>query len=137
MEMLKAPPAMPDDLTLNPEHNRRLHSKFNALSALTRYRHGLERAKRVECERVLEHRYMPGAMAAARAELGKDATLAEVKIHARQTDDGVRRWLDRAERHRRREVAWRVFFEIYETNVAVLSRDFSMADAELHGRRVT
>jgi hypothetical protein len=125
------PDLMPEDLTLGEVENRRLHSQYNALSARARYLWAIDHLKAKRCGRVVKTHMKP-AMRRARSELGKDATVAEVKMLAEE-DEGVSKWAARQEMHADRAEAYKEFFEIYAENVKTLSRDLTYAGAEQEG----
>lgn len=125
------PIPMPDDLTADDTLNRRLHSQFNALAARARYLGGLERAKARDLGRARKL-HMTRAMREARAELGKDATVTEVKELA-EADEQVTIWRTREERHADKADAYKTYFEIYAENVTTLSRDLTWAGTEQSG----
>lgn len=132
MDLESPPDSMPEDLTMVGDlDQRRLHSQFNALQARARYLRGLEDAKARGCSR-LRKSYMKMAMRAARAELGKEASVTEVKELAEEATD-VKPWIEREERHRDRAEAYKTFFDMYSENVTVLSRDWTMRDQEQRG----
>lgn len=125
------PELMPDDLTLGDVENRRLHSQYNALSARARYLWSIQHAKSKRCDRVVKM-HMRSAMKQARGELGKDATVAEVRMLAEEQQD-VAVWIDRRDRHSDLADAYKEFFEIYAENVKTLSRDLTYAGTEQEG----
>lgn len=125
------PELMPEDLTLSEIENRRLHSQYNALSARARYLWAIDHAKAKRCARVVKTHMKP-AMRAARHELGKDATVAEVKLLAEE-NEAVTTWTGRQEFHSDRADAYSTFFEIYAENVKTLSRDLTYAGTEQEG----
>jgi hypothetical protein len=129
---LESPPElMPEDLTLGEVENRRLHSQYNALSARARYLWAIDHLKAKQCGRMAKS-YMKPAMRLARKELGKDATVAEVKLLAEE-DEYVIKWATRQEMHADRAEAYQEFFQIYAENVKTLSRDLTYAGAEQEG----
>lgn len=122
----------PEDLTAVQDiEARRLHSQFNALGARARYLYGLEAAKARACERVYDA-HVRGPMRESRAELGKDAALAEVRQRADE-HESVEPWLRRRDLHRERADAYKTFLSIYTEHVTVLSRDWSMRAQEEQG----
>lgn len=127
------PPAMPEDLTANPEANRELHSKFNALAARARYLAKIDERVARDCGRAVRLRLRPH-MAKAKKELGASSTLTERREWAEEIGGkDVEVWLERQKRHADRAEAYAEFFSIYSANVAVLSRDLSWAQNEERG----
>lgn len=127
------PPSMPEDLTANPEANRELHSKFNALAARARYLAKIEERIARDCGQAVRLRLRPH-MAKAKKELGASSTLTERREWAEEIGgDDVRLWLDRQRRHADRSEAYGEFFSIYNQYVSVLSRDLSWAQNEERG----
>jgi hypothetical protein len=132
MDLERPPDGMPDDLTMIGDvDQRRLHSQFNALASRARYLRGLEDAKARACKR-LRSSYMKAAMRQARTELGAAATVTEVTQLAEE-DEVVKKWTDRMAVHADRAEAYKTFFDIYSEHVTVLSRDWTMRDAEMRG----
>lgn len=130
---LAEPPTMPEDLTIIGDvEARKLHAQFNACAARAHYLLGLERQKKLDCQRVLKQ-YMRPAMRAAREQLGKDASVTEVTQLAEETDENVSRWESFVQRHSDRESNLRTLYEIYTENVSVLSRDWTMRGELEHG----
>lgn len=127
------PPAMPEDLTANPEANRELHSKFNALAARARYLAKIDERVARDCGRAVRLRLRPH-MAKAKKELGASSTLTERREWAEEIGgDDVRLWLDRQQKHADRAEAYGEFFSIYTSYVSVLSRDLTWAQNEERG----
>jgi hypothetical protein len=123
---LSDPPTMPDDLTASGDLDvRKLHSQFNACAARAHYLFGLEKQKRIDCQRVLKQ-YMRPAMRDARKELGKEASVTEVTALAEEKSEKVSDWRARVDRHADREENLKTLYEIYTENVSVLSRDWTM-----------
>ncbi len=106
-----------------------LHAKFNALAAYAKYRHDVEDAISRECDLVRLY-HMRRAMAKARVEFGKDATVTEVKIVA-EADPLVAEWAAYAREHAEEARAIKTFHDIYAQHVVVLSRDWSMREAQV------
>lgn len=126
------PPQMPEDLTaVVDEHQRRLHSQFNACAARAHVLLALERQMKIDCKR-LASKAMKPAMRAAREKLGHNATVTEVTMEAEE-DQQVSRWSVRMQRHDDREVSYKTLFDIYTENVSVLSRDWTMRGKEEAG----
>lgn len=126
------PPHMPEDLTGVPDEQRRkLHSQFNACSARAHFMQAIERQRKIDCKRLYNVALKP-AMRTKREELGKDATVTEVKARAEE-HPAVVKWLNRVERHSDHEDAYKTLFDIYTENVSVLSRDHTMASTEESG----
>lgn len=71
-------------------------------------------------------------MRLARKELGKDATVTEVKDLA-EGNEMVSKWAERESHHSDRADAYKTFFDIYTEHVAVLSRDYTMSEREQQG----
>lgn len=130
---LETPPAsMPEDLTTVPiETNRQLHSQFNALASRCRYLHSVESAKERDCN-TIRRKYLKVAKRAARQQLPASATETAITELAEEDAD-VQTWFERSETHHKRAVAWKTFFDIYTENVSVLSRDYTMREAEQQG----
>lgn len=108
---------------------RFLHGHYNALTAYAKYRHDVEDAISRECDLVRTY-HMRRAMAQARREIGKDATVTEVKIIA-ETDPLVAEWSAYAREHAEEARAIKTFHDIYAQHVVVLSRDWSMREAQV------
>jgi len=130
-ELEDPPTGMPEDPTENEALNRVLHMKYRGVASRARYLFAVEHAKAKEIGR-LRKLLMKGAMREARKELGKDATLAEVRERAEE-DEAVARWLEREAFHADRADAYKTFFEVYESNVETLSRDLTFAVREERG----
>jgi hypothetical protein len=132
-ELVSDPPAMPEDLTQNPEHNRVLHSQFNALGARARYLAKIEERISRDCRRAARLRLRP-YLSKAKKELGASSTLTERREYAEGlAGDDVQTWLERMQRHADRAEAYGELFHIYKENVAVLSRDLTWAQDEERG----
>lgn len=132
MDLSRPPEDMPEDLTaVSDLEARRLHSQFNALAARARFLHGLESAKARGCERIRKAK-LKEPLQAARAELGKGATLTEAKLLAEQ-DEEVAIWIAREDLHKERAEAYRTFLSFYSEDVSVLSRDWTMRANEEAG----
>jgi hypothetical protein len=108
---------------------RMLHSRYNALAARAKYLHDVEDAKARECDLVRTH-HMRRAMAVARRQLGKDATVTEVKIVAEE-DALVDEWASYARQHADEARAFKTFHDIYTKHVEVLSRDWTMREKQV------
>ena len=133
MDLERPPAAMPDDLTMLDDLTaRKYHSQFNALAARARYLRGLDAARARECDRARKL-YLKPAMRAAREQLGKSATLEEVKALAEEQDEMVALWESRRIKHSERADAYGEFVHIYTENVTVLSRDYTMREKEQAG----
>ena len=130
---LDAPPQiMPDDLTLvDGVEVRKLHSQFNALSALAKRRHDLEDSRARACD-MIRKLHMKPAMREARQVLGSSASVTEVKELA-EDDETVATWSSRKQDHADKASAYKTFFDIYMENVKVLSRDVSMREVQVRG----
>lgn len=132
MDLSRPPLNMPEDLTQVDAINARMyHSQFNALAARSRYLAGLERAKARSCERLYKH-HLKGAMRDARQEMGKDASVTEVTQKA-EDHEVVANWLRRRDMHADRAEAFETFLRFYTEDVTVLSRDWTMREAEQAG----
>jgi hypothetical protein len=130
--IVEDPPHMPPDLTGVPDEQRRkLHSQFNACAARAHFMLGIERLRKVDCQRLL-NAVMKQPMREAREELGKDATVTEIKAKAEENEE-VMKWKNRTERHADHEDAYKTLFDIYTENVSVLSRDHTMAGKDEAG----
>ncbi len=124
--------ALLEDLTaIGEEEQRKLHSQYNACAARVRYLLGLERGKRIACNRKV-NQYLKPAIRRARAQMGKDATLTEVTNEAEE-EEIVATWIRRRNFHADNEDAYKDLFAIYTENVSVLSRDWTMRDQEQRG----
>jgi hypothetical protein len=130
-DLVNPPSGMPEDLTANEQENRALHSQFNALAARARYLGGYEERIARDCGLMAKHLMKP-LMRDARAKLGKDATLTELRDVA-EDDPDVLIWHGRQKRHSDRAEAYRDLFSIYTKNVEVLSRDLTWSGAEQQG----
>ncbi len=108
---------------------RILHSKYNALGARAKYLHDVEDATSRQCDLVRTH-HMRRAMAVARKQLGASATVTEVKIVA-EDDPLVIEWSEYARTHSDEARAFKTFFDIYSKHVEVLSRDWTMREAQV------
>lgn len=108
---------------------RILHSKYNALAARAKYLHDLEDAISRECDLVRTY-HMRRALGKARHEAEKDATLKEVTMVA-ETDELVSEWAGYARSHSEEARALKTFHDIYTQHVVVLSRDWSMREAQV------
>ena len=120
-----------EDPTQDEALNRVLHMQYNALFARARYLYGVEHAKARDCDRVAK-RYLRAGMREARQQLGKDATVTEVREQAEESDLYAT-WAARRDRHADRADAYKTFAEIYAENVKTLSRDLTFAGAEERG----
>lgn len=124
-ELDEPPAGMPENLTdVDDLTARALHSQYNALAALAKYRHDLEAARARECS-MLRKLYVKPAMRDARHQLGKDATVTEVSQLA-EDDENVSLWAGRMSAHSEESEAYKTFFEVYSEHVTVLSRDWTM-----------
>lgn len=131
-ELDEPPQIMPDDLTLvDGVEVRKLHSQFNALSALAKRRHDLEDSRARACD-MIRKLHMKPAMRAARESLGSSASVTEVKELA-EDDETVAMWSSRKQDHADKASAYKTFFDIYMENVKVLSRDVSMREVQVRG----
>lgn len=133
MDLERPPTEMPEDLTgVHDKEQRRLHSQFNALAARARLLAGVERAKSRGCAR-LKDNYLKGPMREARKELGSAASVGEVRALALENDPTASTWLEREVRHSERAEAYETFLKFYSQDVEVLSRDWTMREAEEKG----
>lgn len=124
-ELDRPPEGMPENLVdVDDLTARSLHSRYNSLAALARYRHDLEAARARACA-VLRKLHLRSAMRAAREQLGRDATVTEVSQLA-EDDDDVSLWTGRMTVHSEEADAYKTFLEMYGENVTVLSRDWTM-----------
>jgi hypothetical protein len=110
---------------------RRLHAQYNALSSRAKYLYNVEDARARGCHRIASM-HLKGPMREARAQLGKDATLAEVRQLADE-DGNVALWSERALKHEDKAKAYRMFHEMYAENVVVLSRDGTLRENQARG----
>lgn len=125
-------PIIPEDSTnLSDSALKDLHLQFNALAARARFLHDLESDYARACGAIRDGYYRK-AVKAARAEMGKDATLEEVK-HEAEEDENVRTWTERREKHQAEARSFKTYFDINSDNVKVLSRDWTMRDKEQQG----
>lgn len=122
---------MPDDPTADQSYNRLVHMQRNALAARARWLMGRERRIAHDLDQAVKL-HMPRAMREARAKLGKDATVAEVRTEASE-DEQVSLWSVRSDRHKGRMHAYETLFEIYVDDRSTLSRDLTFAGAEERG----
>lgn len=133
MDLERPPEEMPEDLTNVADLvARRLHSQFNALAARARYLRGIEDAKARGCRR-MKNKYLKPAMRTARGELGKAASVEEVKARAEELNEDAVTWTAREERHTERSQAYETFLRMYAEDVSVLSRDWTFREAEEKG----
>lgn len=129
-ELDDPPDIMPEMLDQVPDVvAQRLHSQFNALAARAKYLHDVEDARARECG-MIHKLFLRGAKRKAREVLGSSSTITEREEWSEDNDKDVRLWGERANKHREIARARKTFFDIYTTNVVVLSRDWTMRDQQ-------